>query len=73
MDFHIGLNFDDADDIVTRLWNSGTQFFTRGQYGMFVDLFIEGPGGQIYEVLARKQSLLKPSQIESWNLCGPDE
>jgi hypothetical protein len=69
MDFHIGLTFEDGDPLAHGLIDTNVPFFLRGQYGAFCDFFIEGPGGQIFEVLAHEQTIFK--SIPDWNLCGP--
>jgi hypothetical protein len=69
MDNHVALTFDDADPAIDRLRRDGTPFFMRGQYGEFADVFVEGPGGQIYELLAHRQTRVKT--LPEWNLCGP--
>uniref|UniRef100_A0A7S4BIP6 Uncharacterized protein n=1 Tax=Chrysotila carterae TaxID=13221 RepID=A0A7S4BIP6_CHRCT len=69
MDNHVALIFGDGDDVVRRLDARGVPFFMRGQYGEGADIFVEGPGGQIYELLCLHQTLR--SDIPTWNLCGP--
>ena len=46
---------------------------SRGQYGKGTDIFIEGPYGQIYEIIAAKSTIFGPEELESWDLCGPDK
>lgn len=65
----VALTFDDADPTIDRLRRDGTPFFMRGQYGEFADVFVEGPGGQIYEILAHRQTRVKT--LPGWDLCGP--
>eukprot|EP00966_Prymnesium_polylepis_P171048 3953850-Prymnesium_polylepis.1 len=65
MDNHVAITFDDGDPVVARLQADGKPFFMRGQYGEFADVFIEGPGGQIYEVLARRQTRVK--ELPGWD------
>lgn len=69
MDFHVALTFQDGDPIARGLLRDEVPFFLRGQYGQYTDFFIQGPRGQIYEVLAHEQSLIK--DVPSWDLCGP--
>jgi len=69
MDFHVGLTFGDGDPLARGLIADKVPYFLRGQYGAYCDFFIQGVGGEIFEVLAHEQSILK--DIPSWDLCGP--
>jgi len=69
MDFHVGLTFGDGDELARQLEADHVPHFLRGQYGHYVDFFIQGPGGEIYEVLSRQETVEK--EVPGWDLCGP--
>ena len=67
MDNHMALIFNVVGPIVSRMQFVGERFFFVGQYGVFADLFVVGPTGQIYEALATKEVIVKDYPV--WGLC----
>lgn len=71
MDNHVCIVMQSADPLVESLQADFTPYFIMGQFGTLADLFIEGPSGQVYEVLSHKETLV--SDYPNWNLCQPEK
>mmetsp|Transcript_148648 Transcript_148648/g.276969 ORF Transcript_148648/g.276969 Transcript_148648/m.276969 type:complete len:596 (+) Transcript_148648:74-1861(+) len=70
MDFHLGLWYDDGDELLKRLKATNTPYFLKKQAKTGVpDFFIEDPVcGQIYEMQAL-YPLKTPEPMALFNLC----
>lgn len=66
MDSHVCIIFDEAEPIISHLRNDGVPYFLVGQFDT-IDIFIEGPGGQIYEVTTPRGQQF--TNVHGWDIC----
>lgn len=71
MDFHIGLWVDTGDELLNRLRANSIPHFLKAQAKSNIpDFFVEGPGGQVYEVQALAM-LKEEIEMARFDLCQP--
>ena len=69
MDNHVGILVDDVAPFVSRLDALGIPFFLRGSNAEIQDVFVELPGGIMFEISHKGEAATPVPGLTPWDLC----